>query len=86
MIGSILGLSFNWQLGIACVSLLVSADYIRLRLVAGVLKDESNKKAHEASAKLVCEAAGAIRTVASLAREDDCCRLYSESLWTDTRS
>ena len=45
-----------------------------------VLKDQQNKKAHEASAQLACEAAGAIRTVASLTREDDCCRLYSESL------
>lgn len=45
-----------------------------------VLKDEQNKKAHEHSAQLACEAAGAIRTVASLTRENDCCRLYSESL------
>jgi ABC-type bacteriocin/lantibiotic exporter with double-glycine peptidase domain len=45
-----------------------------------VLKDEYNKKAHEESAQLACEAAGAIRTVAALAREDDCCRIYSESL------
>ncbi|KAI0350350.1 P-loop containing nucleoside triphosphate hydrolase protein [Trametes cingulata] len=81
IIGSILGLSFNWQIGlvgIACMPVLVSAGYIRLRVV--VLKDQQNKKAHEASAQLACEAAGAIRTVASLTREDDCCRLYSESL------
>jgi ATP-binding cassette subfamily B (MDR/TAP) protein 1 len=75
---------------------LVSAGYIRLvstllpslgaivlnfrlqRVV--VLKDQKNKKAHEASAQLACEAAAAIRTVASLTREDDCCDLYSKSL------
>ena len=34
----------------------------------------------EHSAQIACEAAGAIRTVASLTREDDCCRIYSESL------
>ena len=45
-----------------------------------MLKDQQNKAAHESSAQLACEAAGAIRTVASLTREDDCCRLYSESL------
>ena len=45
-----------------------------------VLKDQQNKKAHEMSAQLACEAAGAIRTVASLTREEDCSRLYSESL------
>ncbi|CDO69243.1 hypothetical protein BN946_scf185042.g145 [Trametes cinnabarina] len=81
IIGSILGLSFNWQIGlvgIACMPAVVSAGYIRLRVV--VLKDQHNKKAHEASAQLACEAAGAIRTVASLVREDDCSRLYSESL------
>jgi hypothetical protein len=45
-----------------------------------VLKDQANKKAHEDSAQLACEAAAAIRTVASLTREDDCCNLYSKSL------
>jgi len=45
-----------------------------------VLKDQKNKKAHEDSAQIACEAAGAIRTVASLTREDDCLRQYSESL------
>ncbi|KAI0714082.1 P-loop containing nucleoside triphosphate hydrolase protein [Cerioporus squamosus] len=81
VIGSIIGLVFNWQIGlvgIACMPVLVSAGYIRLRVV--VLKDQQNKKAHEQSAQLACEAAGAIRTVASLTREEDCCRLYSESL------
>ena len=45
-----------------------------------VLKDQSNKKLHASSAQLACEAAGAIRTVASLGREEDCCRQYSVSL------
>ena len=45
-----------------------------------VLKDQTNKKAHAASAHLACEAAGSIRTVASLGREEDCCRQYSVSL------
>lgn len=45
-----------------------------------VLKDQRNKKAHADSAQLACEAAGAIRTVASLTREDDCVELYSKSL------
>ena len=45
-----------------------------------VLKDQANKKAHEESAQLACEAAGSIRTVASLTREDDCIQLYSSRL------
>ncbi|KAF8645234.1 hypothetical protein AX16_008061 [Volvariella volvacea WC 439] len=79
--GSILGLVFIWKVGlvgIACTPLLVSTGYIRLRVV--VLKDQANKKAHEESAQVACEAAGAIRTVASLTREEDCLRIYSESL------
>lgn len=48
------------------------------RVVA--LKDQRNKKAHGASAQVACEAAGAVRTVASLTREDDCCAIYSETL------
>lgn len=63
---------------IACIPLLVSAGYIRLRVV--VLKDQANKLAHEESAQLACEAAGSIRTVAALTREDDCLRIYSNSL------
>ncbi|KAH8104691.1 P-loop containing nucleoside triphosphate hydrolase protein [Cristinia sonorae] len=79
--GFIIGLIFAWQLGlvgIACTPFLVSAGYIRLRVV--VLKDQKNKKAHEASAQLACEAAASIRTVASLTREEDCCNIYSKSL------
>jgi ATP-binding cassette subfamily B (MDR/TAP) protein 1 len=45
-----------------------------------VLKDQRNKAAHESSAQLACEATAAIRTVASLTREDDCLELYSRSL------
>ncbi|KDR82180.1 hypothetical protein GALMADRAFT_240715 [Galerina marginata CBS 339.88] len=79
--GSILGLAFIWRIGlvgIACTPLLLSVGYIRLRVV--VLKDQDNKKAHEESAQLACEAAGSIRTVAALTREDDCLRVYSRSL------
>jgi ATP-binding cassette subfamily B (MDR/TAP) protein 1 len=44
------------------------------------MKDEYNKGAHESSAQMACEAAGAIRTVASLTREKECCDVYSKSL------
>ncbi|KAF8895324.1 P-loop containing nucleoside triphosphate hydrolase protein [Infundibulicybe gibba] len=79
--GSIIGLAFVWKLALiamACTPLLVSAGYIRLRVV--VLKDQANKLAHENSAHLACEAAGSIRTVAALTREGDCCDQYSQSL------
>jgi len=44
------------------------------------MRAETNKDAHNESAHLACEAAGSIRTVASLTREADCLRLYSEAL------
>jgi ATP-binding cassette subfamily B (MDR/TAP) protein 1 len=44
------------------------------------LKDKRNKTAHENSAQIACEAVAAIRTVASLTREEDCLSLYSGSL------
>ncbi|KAI0054749.1 P-loop containing nucleoside triphosphate hydrolase protein [Artomyces pyxidatus] len=81
ILGVILGLIFIWKVGLvglACCPILVSTGYIRLQVV--VLKDKKNKKAHEGSAQIACEAAGAIRTVASLTREADCLEQYSESL------
>jgi len=45
-----------------------------------VLKDQKNKKVHEESAQMACEAAGAIQTIASLTREEDCLKMYSSSL------
>ncbi|KIK29334.1 hypothetical protein PISMIDRAFT_525831 [Pisolithus microcarpus 441] len=77
----IVGLAYAWKpalVGIAGVPLVFSAGFVRLRVV--VLKDQQNRAVHEDSAKLACEAAGAIRTVASLTREDDCLKVYSGSL------
>ncbi|KAI6014671.1 ste6-like protein [Pisolithus marmoratus] len=79
--GSAVGLAYAWKpahVAIACIPLVFSAGFIRLRIVT--LKDQKNKAAHEDSAKLACEAAGAIRTVASLTREEDFLRLYSSCL------
>jgi ATP-binding cassette subfamily B (MDR/TAP) protein 1 len=45
-----------------------------------MLKDKKNQKNHEESAQVACEATGAIRTVASLTREQDCFQEYSRSL------
>jgi ATP-binding cassette, subfamily B (MDR/TAP), member 1 len=44
------------------------------------MKDQVNKRTHSDSAQLACEAAGAIKTVASLTREDDCLEIYRKSL------
>ncbi|KIL58420.1 hypothetical protein M378DRAFT_27545 [Amanita muscaria Koide BX008] len=79
--GAVIGLALVWRIaivGVACMPVIIATGYIRLRVV--VLKDQFNKKAHEESAQVACEAAGAMRTVASLTREDDCCNVYSLSL------
>jgi ATP-binding cassette subfamily B (MDR/TAP) protein 1 len=44
------------------------------------MKDEANRKAHAGSAHLASEAAGAIKTVASLTMEKDCCDVHSKAL------
>ncbi|TXT11166.1 hypothetical protein VHUM_01917 [Vanrija humicola] len=81
--GIIIGLCYGPLLaliGIACIPLVISSGYIRLRVV--VQKEAKTKKWHAASAQLASEAAGAVRTVASLTREDDIDKIYSKSLET----
>ena len=71
--GFIRMVSFGFDCGLSC-----TYPY-KLKRVVG-LKDQMNRKAHAESAQLACEAAGSIRTVASLTREADCLALYSKSL------
>lgn len=44
------------------------------------MREETNKKAHESSARLAAESASSIRTVSSLTREEDCLANYSDAL------
>ncbi|KIO30809.1 hypothetical protein M407DRAFT_68753 [Tulasnella calospora MUT 4182] len=79
--GAVIGFVFAPKLGavgLACTPFIISTGYIRLRVI--VLKDQVNREAHEDSAQLACEAAGAVRTVQSLTRENDCYMEYSRSL------
>ncbi|EKM49292.1 uncharacterized protein PHACADRAFT_201812 [Phanerochaete carnosa HHB-10118-sp] len=66
------------MVGLTCIPLVILGGFVHLHIV--IIKDQKNKKAHEHSTHLACEAAGSIRTVASLTREEDCLHLYSESL------
>ena len=87
MAGIIIGLSYAPKLAavaIASLPFVLGSGYIRLHVV--ILKDEVNKQAHEDSAQMACEAVGAIRTVASLTRERDCCEVYEQSLQAPLRS
>ncbi|KAG2093546.1 P-loop containing nucleoside triphosphate hydrolase protein [Suillus cothurnatus] len=86
VVGLAIGFAYAWRIavvGLACVPLLIFAGYIRLQVV--VLKDQRNKKAQESSAQIACEAAAAIRTVASLTREEHCLDIYSRSLEAPVR-
>jgi ATP-binding cassette subfamily B (MDR/TAP) protein 1 len=79
--GLAVGYAYAWKLalvGMACIPVLVSTGFIRLQVV--VLKDQKNKSAQENSSQIACEAAAAIRTVASLTREEHCLNLYRRSL------
>lgn len=81
IVGAIIALIYGWKLSlvvIACIPFTLSAGFVRLRLV--VMKDVQVRKAHLVSSQKACESANAIRTVASLTREDDCLREYHESL------
>ncbi|KAG1758054.1 P-loop containing nucleoside triphosphate hydrolase protein [Suillus lakei] len=84
--GLVIGLAYAWKpaiIGMACVPVLVTAGLVRLQVV--VLKDQRNKSAQESSAQVACEAAAAIRTVASLTREEHCLNLYRRSLEAPVR-
>jgi ATP-binding cassette, subfamily B (MDR/TAP), member 1 len=81
VVGTVIGFVYApiiAAVGVACFPIILSAGYVRLLVV--VPKDRANKAAHEESAHIACEAAGAIRTVASLTLEEECVRLYSDSL------
>ncbi|KAK7207901.1 ABC multidrug transporter Mdr1 [Myxozyma melibiosi] len=79
--GMILAIAVGWKLGLvctACVPLLVSAGFGRIRVLAKF--QERAKKAYEKSASYACEATSAIRTVVSLTREEDVYQTYKASL------
>ncbi|KAJ3573412.1 hypothetical protein NP233_g2453 [Leucocoprinus birnbaumii] len=79
--GVIAGLAIVWKVGLvglACMPVLLTVGYTSLIVV--MQKDANNKEAHAQSAQIACESAAAIRTVASLTREDGCVAKYSQSL------
>ncbi|BGP48146.1 hypothetical protein JCM10450v2_004018 [Rhodotorula kratochvilovae] len=81
IIGVVIGLCYSWKItlvGAACFPFTMSAGVMMVWLLYA--KEENVKESHSASAQMACEAAGAIRTVAALTREEDCCRLYNEEL------
>ena len=76
-----LSTAIGWKLALVCTStmpILLGCGFLRFWMLARFAT--RSKKAYEASASYACEATSAIRTVASLTREDDVFEHYHESL------
>ncbi|KAF8463597.1 P-loop containing nucleoside triphosphate hydrolase protein [Kalaharituber pfeilii] len=73
--------AIGWKLALVCtatIPILLGCGFFRFWMLAQFQK--RSKKAYESSAGYACEATSAIRTVASLTRENDVLQHYHESL------
>ncbi|KAL8739320.1 MAG: hypothetical protein Q9181_000051 [Wetmoreana brouardii] len=76
-----LSCSIGWKLALVCtatIPIVLACGFFRFWMLARF--QERAKKAYEGSASYACEATSAIRTVASLTREDDVWEHYHQSL------
>ncbi|KAI4247016.1 MAG: hypothetical protein L6R40_001681 [Gallowayella cf. fulva] len=76
-----LSCAIGWKLALVCtatIPILLACGFLRFWMLARF--QERAKKAYEGSASYACEATSAIRTVASLTREDDVWEHYHQSL------
>ncbi|KAL8659085.1 MAG: hypothetical protein Q9226_000613 [Calogaya cf. arnoldii] len=76
-----LSVAIGWKLALVCtatIPILLACGFFRFWMLAKF--QERAKKAYEGSASYACEATSAIRTVASLTREDDVWEHYHQSL------
>lgn len=76
-----LSVAIAWKLALVCIStipVLLGCGFFRFWLLAQF--QQRAKKAYESSASYACEATSAIRTVASLTREDDVLQHYQTAL------
>lgn len=77
----VVAISIGWKLALVCtatIPILLACGYLRFYMLAKF--QERAKKAYEGSASYACEATAAIRTVASLTREDDVLSHYHQRL------
>ncbi|KAF5873575.1 putative leptomycin b resistance protein pmd1 protein [Botrytis fragariae] len=82
-----LSLAIAWKLALVCIAtipVLLGCGFFRFWLLARF--QQRAKKAYEKSASYACEATGAIRTVASLTREEDVLAHYTDSLKAQEQS
>lgn len=77
----ILSIAIAWKLALVCIAtipVLLACGYYRFWMLARF--QQNAKKAYEKSASYACEATSAIRTIASLTRENDVLEHYKSSL------
>ncbi|KAJ5095086.1 hypothetical protein N7532_007377 [Penicillium argentinense] len=83
----VISLSFGWKLALVCISVvpvLLGCGFYRFYMLAAFQR--RSKAAYEGSASYACEATSAIRTVASLTREQDVWDVYHGQLETQGRA
>ncbi|CAG8419380.1 unnamed protein product [Penicillium salamii] len=83
----VISLSFGWKLALVCISVvpvLLGCGFYRFYMLASF--QARSKAAYEGSASYACEATSAIRTVASLTREDDVWSIYHAQLENQGRA
>ncbi|KAJ5501929.1 ABC transporter integral membrane type 1 [Penicillium fimorum] len=77
----VIALAFGWKLALVCISvvpILLGCGFYRFYMLAEF--QARSKTAYEGSASYACEATSAIRTVASLTRENDVWAYYHAQL------
>lgn len=81
-----LAIAIGWKVGLVCtatVPVLLACGFLRFWMLARF--QTRSKKAYESSAGYACEATSAIRTVASLTREQDVWNNYHDQLVVQAR-
>ncbi|KAI6092423.1 P-loop containing nucleoside triphosphate hydrolase protein [Hypoxylon rubiginosum] len=83
----VVALAFGWKLALVCIAtvpVLLACGFFRFYMLAHFQR--RSRRAYEQSASYASEAISAIRTVASLTREEDVLAQYKESLAAQQRA
>ncbi|KAF3769875.1 P-loop containing nucleoside triphosphate hydrolase protein [Cryphonectria parasitica EP155] len=83
----VISLAIGWKLALVCIAtipVLLACGFLRVWMLAQFQR--RSRKAYDKSASFASEAITAIRTVASLTREDDVMHLYRDSLATQLQA